>query len=712
MNQTAKIAVVIALAALLAFSQMPFIQASSSQEDDGRPPENSDDSEKEESKDGEDGGYDTGASSEAHEKSPDAPNKSAADDHAAAKRPGFTANGTTMAGDNILFCHEGNAICNYTILCKESGNLSGVRIIERMSLPANFSLSNRGCSLFACGECLNVTILDAPSANIVVENKGENATAALVFPEGFEISLSKNAVSIESEHGPGDFVFSGKLIAAGASFSVNESSREVSVNLSAGVRMIFRGTLFEGAAAYAKGGIKNALESALCDGTLGAEINVVRDFNAADYTVGYRGISVSETAKMEGKAAISIDSDEGAGCFVALFLDNGLIGGKHPEPLRITANGKPVMRLQSPEDLLSGSSPLSLGADKYAYYLDASGEGLQMMLWVPHFSILELEIVDLDKVFPAWIEEGLPFDDALEGLLGVLSTYGRENIGISAGVDIGKIEFSLWRIITGSGSLKIETGITLECEISVIELTFGLTQAILQSASETPLDLPTLLQLLDERQYLTADELRIMLTGPVREYVKAWALERVKQTVEQAFPDAEYDAAFEFYNLDPKIFDPELHMDPVRAIITVNLRIDEKLALSEMMDNKEPPNPEIEELKQGKGLAGILSYPNLFNLEAKPGWKFDIVVSLPENYRFVYAHEEPAQGGIDTSSLGWNLDARESANPLSRDYIAGVTNLDMVRAVTIMLFSTGAMIALCIGLIVWRAARKKRSKAE
>jgi hypothetical protein len=457
------------------------------------------------------------------------------------------------------------------------------------------------------------------------------------------------------------------------------------------------------------------IDSAFLDGRLGAEINVAKGAGIGEYSVKYRDMVLDEKTKIEGKIVLSIDSSNENGCVVVVNLDKSVVTGNHLETIRVRANGAEAEKSAKISALSSAAQQIgsALGIEKYLYYLENFEDGVRLIMSVPHFSLLDLEIVDLDVIFPNWEQQQSgSFDDFLESIMGTLSGYTRENIDLDALIDVSSIDFNVWQIVTSGGDISIDIGIHLDCNISVLKLDAGLKDAIQSSAGEIPLDAGTLQEML-LKPYITADQIRVMLVGPVEEELESWMRQRVEDTIRGGFEGAKIkQVLFDIQNRDPVALDGDFLQAPIIAKINVEIMLKYPIGLSALFQKSDSPkDPEVQQLKSENGIYGIVSYPTKFNLNASSGWCYDLRLSVPQEYQFVYVNRQSSYGSVDSNSIGWEMDAKNSATPLSAKYIVGISSDSFIWAIFIAGSIFLMVIATLIGTVFFIVrARRKRSE--
>ncbi|MDD5503356.1 MAG: hypothetical protein PHH26_07850 [Candidatus Thermoplasmatota archaeon] len=622
---------------------------------------------------------------------------------------GFLEQEGAFNGKFVSFAHSGTSVLNYSLAAESNKSIT---LLDAIVFPQALDCDSENCTISLTSKSLNVSIFDSRNANMVITNSGPEIKVQFKFPSNFTISSENGVFKIERPHDGYDL--DARIMGIGrASLEYNEKENTMVASIGQDAQVALRATLCAGQINPTIIESLDFVEKSIAAGDIGAEINVAKGAGIGDYSVKYRDMVLGEKTKIEGKTVLTIDSPNEKGCVVVVNLDKSVVTGGHLETIRVRVNGAEAVKSAKISAVSSAAQQIGtvLGVDKYLYYLEKSEDGVRLIMSVPHFSLLDLEIVDLDVVFPGWEQQSGNFDNFLSSMMGSLSSYAREDIDLDAMIDVSGIDFDVWQIVTSGGDISIDIGIHLDCNISVLKLDAGLKDAIQSSAGEIPLDAGTLQEML-LKPYITADQIRIMLVDPVKKELENWMRQRVEDTVRDGFKGAEIKrVSFVFQNLDPKALDGDLSKKPVSAKIDIDLLIKHQIGISAIFKkSSSPKDPEVQQLKSEKGILGMMSYPTKFNMNASAGWRYNLRLSVPEQYQFVYANRQSSYGSVDSSSIGWEMDAKNSATPLSAKYIVGVSSESFIWAI----FIAGSVVLMVVATLIGTAffivrARRKRN---
>jgi len=300
----------------------------------------------------------------------------------------FSMEETTVDGRFLEFGYTEGALYDYTVTGE-----SGVLVFESVEIQDFQSISEPkmdGAVFTMDGDGVRLMAHNNPTGMLQITSVKENVSVKVM------LELAEGMVLVKSTNGTYELAGSGMnglIRTGGADLSVIGSTVEIEIGYAG--HMMFSAMPQKGYGSYE---YRRSYMMALMNGSIDTELNVVTS-NGMSLTqkFEYQGkVQMQVRSLNKNKICVMVESHEHKGKVVSIGVDRETMGYAHRDQVRVKIDGKELKRGGSADEVLECSSET-----EGLYWVEESPDGLQALVYVPHFS--EHEIV-IEKI-PA--DEGL-----------------------------------------------------------------------------------------------------------------------------------------------------------------------------------------------------------------------------------------------------------------------------------------------------------------
>lgn len=270
-----------------------------------------------------------------------------------------------------------------------------------------------------------------------------------------------------------------------------------------------------------------------------------------------------------------------------------------------------------------------------------------------------------------------------------------EDVRVDLDVDFRTLDFDLVGLLFGGGTFEAQARLKAHVEIRAIGL--DRVNAALNGTSSGQLNLSQTPLAQDvNRTFLTADELRLTLSGEALALFQDAQEEAMADLVADAFPEMTVlSSRFEWSGTDPRenargdqdparprLKDPPLVLDvdlSVQYLQRTNL-----LAILKQAGKEDPDDALLERLKDRQQAAfhersafSVLGLTQVLNLSMQPGWDLRLTLRLPEGYTFEDASPDVSVGAGHREAATFAL-AGDSATAVANPVLVSISNRFLV----------------------------------